>query len=100
MECPNCKKQYGFYEVPFEYRKMKFLITEFLCPFCEVCITPSNAYKKIIAVFSSLAAISIFLVFLSIYYDPDLKVFAIGTGVISFIVLILSYQILNYEIKK
>ncbi len=100
MECPNCKEKYEFYEVPIEYRNMKFLITEFLCPFCEVWITPSNTYKKTLAIVFSLATISIIFVALSVYYDPEFKIFAIGSGVASFITFVLSYKILNYEIIK
>jgi len=100
MECPNCKEKYKFYEVPFEYRNMKFLITEFLCPFCEVWITPSNAYKKTLAIVFSLAAVSIIFVVLSVYYNSEFKIFSIGSGLASFITFVISYKILSYEIRK
>ena len=99
MECPNCTKEYEFSEVPFEHRNMKFLITEFLCPFCEVWITPSNAYKKTLAICFSLAMISITFFFLTVYYEPEFKMLSIGSGVAAFIALLLSFKTLDYEIK-
>jgi len=100
MECPNCKEKYQFYEVPFEYRNMKFLVTEFLCPFCEVWITPSKLYIKIMSVVFALAITSIIFVFLSILNNADYKIYAIGSGLMSFISFIFSYQVLKYEVKE
>jgi len=99
MECPNCKEKYEFYEVPFEYRNMKFLVTEFLCPFCEVWITPSKSYKNLLTMVFILATISIIFIVLGVYYDPLYKLFAFASGLITFITFILSYKILSYVIK-
>jgi len=100
MECPNCKHKYRFQDVPFEYRNMGFLITEFICPFCDVWITPGKAYKASLIAFVSLTVAALLLIFLEGYFYPIFKWLGIGLSFMSFFFLILAKLVLKYEIKK
>ena len=100
MECPNCKEKYKFQDVPFEYRNMKFLVTEFICPFCDVWITPGKTYKNILTASIVLTIASVILIILGEYFNATFKWLGISLVFISFLLLISSKFVLNYEIKK
>jgi len=50
VECPSCNKNYSFAEVPLEYRNMKALVTEFICPYCEAYLRPDKRFTILISV--------------------------------------------------
>ncbi len=100
MECPNCKEKYKFSEVPFEHRKMNALVTEFVCPYCGIWITPGKPYKFLLLACIVLTIASVTLIILGVYTDPDFQIFGFGLAFISFLLFILSNFILTYEIKN
>ena len=100
MQCPNCKEKYRFQDVPFEYRDMKFLITDFICPFCDVWITPGKAYKASLIAFVSLTVASLLFILLEGYFYPIFKWLGISIGLVSFFFLIVAKLVLKYEIRK
>lgn len=100
MQCPNCKEKYRFQDVPFQYRYMKFLVTEFICPFCEVWITPGKAFKGMLKTFILLTLASIIFIILGKYYNPTFMWVGIGLCFFSFLFLILSKIVLKYEVKQ
>ena len=100
MECPSCKEKYSFRDVPFESRNVKFLVTEFICPFCDVWITPTKAYGNILSGFVALTTISVILILLGKDFSSIFMWFGITLSFISFILLISSKFTLKYEIKK
>ena len=79
---------------------MGVLITEFICPFCDVWITPGKAYKASLIAFVSLTVAALLLIFLESYFPPVFKWLGIGLIFISFFFLILAKLVLKYEIKK
>lgn len=99
MECPNCKEHYVFKDVPLENRDLKFLITEFTCPFCEVLITPNKPYKITLSILLVLMAISTLLIF-SEGIHPNALWLGMSLGLVSFFLLLLLRLILKYEIKE
>ncbi len=99
MECPNCKEHYAFKDVPFDNRNIKFLITEFTCPFCEILITPNKPYKIILSLVLVLTVASVLLIFGQDIHPAALWL-GISLGLVSFFLLILLQLILKYEIKE
>ena len=100
MECPNCKEKYKFQDVPLEYKNMKFLVTEFICPFCDVWITPGKTYKFLLAVFIVITITSVICVISGEFFSSPLKWLGISLSFMSFLLLISAKLLLKYEIKK
>lgn len=69
MECPSCKQRYKFIEVPIHYRKMKALVTEFICPYCYVWLRPDRRFAVLMAGFVVLFIASCALFVIGMEYN-------------------------------
>ncbi len=100
MQCPNCNKSYAFSEVPFEYRYIKFLITEFICPYCEALITPDKKFELLIA--SSIFLFLLSLVLITIGFKVNSVVLMIGiiALILSIILFVFSKLTLRYKVIR
>ena len=86
MECPNCKENYKFYEVPLQNRNMKFLVTEFLCPYCGIWLKPDRQFSILSICYMSFFLLSIILFIIGVKSDeislrPALVFFVLSIAV-------------------
>ena len=79
---------------------MKFLVTEFICPFCDVWITPGRAYKSMLAAGVISITVAVPLIIFGEYFYSNFKWFGISLSFISLLCIILSKLVLKYEIKE
>ena len=95
MECPNCKENYKFKQVPLEYRNMKFLVTEFICPFCETWLTPDKKYATSVAVAIVFSLLAMVLIVIGV----DKEVYIMSLGFIFAILSVITMLIGRHNLK-
>lgn len=100
MQCPNCNKKYAFFEVPFENRNMKFLITEFICPYCGALISPDKKFELLIACSMFLFTLSLILIIIGFKTNSAGLTPGIITFILSIMLFIVSKLTLRYKVIK
>ncbi len=100
MECPNCRENYSFTEVPIQDRNMKFLVTEFICPYCEIWLKPDKNYSLLVAGFIVLMFLSSVLFIIAVEVNGKALLPAVALLLLSIALIIIGKFTLKLEIKK
>lgn len=99
MICPKCKTEYEYKDVPFHYRRIRFLTTEFKCPFCETWLRPNKAYNNVMAAIVYLGFLGIVLAIVGSIYNDHVKWAGLSLCVSSIPIMFVSKLFLKYEVK-
>jgi len=100
MECPNCKEKYKFSDVPAADRNMKLFATEFICPYCDIWLTPDKEFSIIQGCCSLFMFLAVALFFAGYVFDASAIVLRPGIVLFSFSIVLFIFGHLTMKVER